>query len=74
MHKLRSQAGAWERGKLTTNHWLLTMPIPVSYSYRNLLARRLTTFLIAGGMVLVGGFLPSLKAARLPLLEALRAA
>lgn len=29
------------------------MPIPVSYSYRNLLARRLTTFLTAAGMALV---------------------
>ncbi len=29
------------------------MPIPISYSYRNLLARRLTTFLTAGGMALV---------------------
>jgi putative ABC transport system permease protein len=29
------------------------MPIPLSYSYRNLLARRLTTFLTAAGMALV---------------------
>ncbi|MCK9376480.1 MAG: hypothetical protein M0P73_10035 [Syntrophobacterales bacterium] len=29
------------------------MPIPLSYSYRNLLARRLTTFLTALGMALV---------------------
>ena len=29
------------------------MPIPISYSYRNLLARRLTTFLTAAGMALV---------------------
>ncbi|MFZ5451039.1 MAG: ABC transporter permease [Thermodesulfobacteriota bacterium] len=29
------------------------MPIPFSYSYRNLLARRLTTFLTAAGMALV---------------------
>jgi putative ABC transport system permease protein len=29
------------------------MPIPISYSYRNLLARRLTTFLTALGMALV---------------------
>jgi putative ABC transport system permease protein len=29
------------------------MPIPLSYSYRNLLARRLTSFLTAGGMGLV---------------------
>jgi ABC-type lipoprotein release transport system permease subunit len=29
------------------------MPIPISYSYRNLLARRLTTLLTAGGMALV---------------------
>ena len=29
------------------------MPIPLSYSYRNLLARRLTTFLTAFGMALV---------------------
>lgn len=29
------------------------MPIPISYSYRNLLARRLTSFLTAGGMGLV---------------------
>lgn len=29
------------------------MPIPLSYSYRNLLARRLTSFLTAGGMALV---------------------
>jgi len=29
------------------------MPIPVSYSFRNLLARRLTTFLTASGMALV---------------------
>ncbi len=29
------------------------MPIPISYSYRNLLARRLTTFLTAVGMALV---------------------
>ncbi|MBM4275010.1 MAG: FtsX-like permease family protein [Deltaproteobacteria bacterium] len=29
------------------------MPIPISYSYRNLLARRLTTALTAGGMALV---------------------
>ena len=28
------------------------MPIPISYSYRNLLARRLTTFLTAAGMAL----------------------
>ena len=29
------------------------MPIPLSYSYRNLLARRLTTLLTAAGMALV---------------------
>ena len=29
------------------------MPIPLSYSYRNLMARRLTSFLTAGGMALV---------------------
>jgi hypothetical protein len=29
------------------------MPIPISYNYRNLLARRLTTFLTAAGMALV---------------------
>ena len=29
------------------------MPIPISYSYRNLLARRLTSFLTAAGMALV---------------------
>src|SRR5512139_3827322 len=29
------------------------MPIPLSYSYRNLLVRRLTTFLTAAGMALV---------------------
>jgi hypothetical protein len=29
------------------------MPIPLSYSYHNLLARRLTTFLTAAGMALV---------------------
>jgi putative ABC transport system permease protein len=29
------------------------MPIPLSYSYRNLIARRLTSFLTAGGMALV---------------------
>jgi hypothetical protein len=29
------------------------MPIPISYSYRNLLARWLTTFLTAVGMALV---------------------
>ncbi len=39
--------------KLTTDHWLLPMPIPFSYSYRNLLARRLTTLLTAVGMALV---------------------
>ena len=32
---------------------LKLMPIPISYSYRNLLARRLTTFLTAAGMALV---------------------
>ena len=29
------------------------MPIPISYSYRNLLARRLTTFLTAALMALM---------------------
>jgi len=44
------------------------MPIPLSYSYRNLLARRLTTLLTAGGM----GLVVFVFAAALMLTEGLR--
>jgi putative ABC transport system permease protein len=44
------------------------MPIPLSYSYRNLLARRLTSFLTAGGM----GLVVFVFAAALMLTEGLR--